>query len=398
MIKRTSRSFILFALTAVFLSASLCAAFAAAVEQYGKKDGVRPSSVPGYSMEDLEKMAENVTKTGVGFNSIPSLNKPQYINVSNASLSMDDDEIVFIVEYPNGLTRIYPQRLLVWHEVVNDILPDTSPRERGPGAVVREGDSWSVTYCPLTGSVVAFKGMAGKYPTAFGVTGNLVNSNTVLFDWATQSNWSQILGVCIEGMMAGKRLERIQAVWATWKGVKERYAGKAEVLSRSTGHSRPYGRDPYGSYVKPGNYYDNLTIGHPLTARDNRLPPKMRILGIEDGDAFGALQVGAAAEAMALNFTLGVTPMLGLYDEEIGAVRVFDRRIGGQDGQHLTFAFFEDKFIDEETRSVWNALGECVYGRLRGTRLVPVYTIDCMWFAWSAFHQGCSVFPPPQPW
>lgn len=397
MIGRKSRIFILVAVILVFSGGGFFQSVALAAALYSD-DGSKPSAVPGYSINELEKMAEDVTKTGVGFNSIPSLNKPLYINVSNASLSMDDDEIVFIVDYPNGITRIYPQRILVWHEIVNDILPDTTPRKRGPGAVVREGDSWSISYCPLTGSVVVFKGMAGKYPSAFGVTGNLVNSNSVLFDWATQSSWSQILGVSIEGMMAGKRLERIQAVWATWRGVKIRYAGKAEVLSRSTGHSRPYGRDPYGSYVTAGNYYDNLKIGYPLSAYDNRLAPKTRILGIEHESVFGAVQVDAVVEKRALNFVMGVTPMVGLYDEEIGAVRIYDRRIGGRDDQFLTFAFFEDKFIDEDTRSVWNEVGECVYGRLRGTRLDPVYTIDCMWFAWAAFHRGSLVFPPPQPW
>jgi hypothetical protein len=74
-------------------------------------------------------------------------------------------------------------------------------------------------------------------------------------------------------------------------------------------------------------------------------------------------------------------------------VRVFDRRLGGKDDQTLTFILFEDKLLDQETRSVWTPEGISTYGRHRDKRLLPVLAIDSMWFAWAAFHRQSRIYP-----
>ena len=358
-----------------------------------------PAEAPalGYSIDMLRKLNDLVTRTGTGQDTIAALYRPKFVNVSDASLSMDDDEVVFVVYYPNeNITRIYPQRILVWHEVVNDVLPDkygnTAPV---PGLAETAGHSYTISYSPISGTVVGFRSMAGKYPSTFGVSGDLLNANSVLYDRISNSYWSQLLGLCIEGPLRGKRLERIPVLWAKWGGVKELYNGKAEVLSRSTGHKRSYGKDPYGSYQIKGTYYDNVQLIYPITRLDPRLPPKKRILGIEIDSLLGAVQVDAVKEARVLNFSLGVNPMVAIYDAQLDAVRIFDRRIKQQNNQVLTFTIFEDKLVDELTKSQWEVTGNCSYGSFLETQLTPVYAIDSMWFSWAAFHKATQVFPPP---
>lgn len=352
---------------------------------------VPPPPASTFSMEQLKEMADRRTRTSVSSDAIPSLYRPSFLSVSDASLSMEHDEPVFIVEYPTGLVRIYPQRIMVWHEVVNDVLPDPS------GAPIRKDtplsalDGFSITYSPLTGTVTGFYAVAGRFPTTFGTSGELLNANSILYDRATQSLWSQLTVTCIDGLLIGKRLSRIPVLWARWSGAAKRYPN-AQVLSRSTGYRRTYGKDPYGSYSTPGNYYDDLRLLHPLSRFDNRLPPKRRILGLELGGAFGAVDKEEVRKVTVANVALGVTPLAAIYDQELEAVRVFDRRLPGQESP-LRFILFEGRILDEQSRSDWNTEGVCTSGRFRGQKLTPQLAVDSMWFAWAAFYPGTVILP-----
>lgn len=362
-----------------------------------------PTDMPGYSADALREMADAIQRTGIGRDDIPSLQRPVFLSIADADLSMDNDESVFVVHYPNNLVRIYPQRILVWHEVVNDVLPDEgndSPQAQAvPGAEERDGKGCSLSYSPLTGSVVAFTSMAGKYPTSFGVTGMLLNGNSVLYDRISHSLWSQLMAVCVEGPFRGKRLERIPVIWATWRGARARYgglhpqfSGRAEVLSRATGFRRSYGKDPYGNYQVPGTYYDNSQLPFAVNHLDTRLPAKKRVLGVEVDAAFAAVIVDEVKERRVINFSLGMVPMVALYDRELDAVRVFDRRLPDRE-EPLTFVIFEENLIDEETRTEWFPNGRAIQGALRERSLKSVLAIDAMWFAWASFYRGSLIVP-----
>lgn len=343
------------------------------------------------SPDALKKMSESVTRTGVAMDAIRALYRPLFLSVSDASLSMEHDEPVFIITYPTGLTRIYPQRIMVWHEAVNDALPDSDGRAMRPDTPLTALDSFTITYSPFTGAVAAYYGMAGRFPSTFGVTGELLNANTLLYDRMTGSIWTQLTGTCIDGPMRGKRLSPIQVTWALWKGARERYPN-AQVLSRSTGYKRNYGRDPYGSYQRPGNYYDDLRLIHPLEQLDTRLPPKKRILGIERENLSGAVQLDAVKEAGLLNMSLGVLPIVAFYDSDLETAHIFERTLAGQD-KPLTFTMRDGKIMDDETKSEWTPEGFCTYGRLREKRLAPVLNTNAMWFVWAAFYPRTLILP-----
>ena len=352
---------------------------------------VPPPPPSTFSMEQLKAMAEKRTRTGVSSDAIPALYRPSFLSVSDASLSMEHDEPVFIVQYSTGLVRIYPQRIMVWHEVVNDVLPDPSGAPLRKDTPLSALDGFCITYSPLTGTVTAFYAVAGRFPTTFGTSGELLNANSLLYDRASQSLWSQLTATCIDGLLMGKRLSRIPVLWAKWSGAAKRYPD-AQVLSRSTGYRRTYGKDPYGSYSISGNYYDDLRLLHPLTRFDNRLPPKRRILGLELEGAFGAVDKEEVRKVTVANVALGVTPLAAIYDTELDAVRIFDRRLPGTEDP-LRFILFEGRIQDEQSRSDWNSEGLCISGRFRGQRLPSVLAIDSMWFAWAAFYPQSVILP-----
>ena len=155
---------------------------------------------------------------------------PQFLPAAQARFLADED-VVFGLVWA-GQVRAYPQLVLVWHEIVNDRLPD------GP---------LSVTYCPLTGSVLGFRGVAPNgRPYTFGTSGDLVDSNLLLYDRQIGSRWPQLLGQAILGPNRGRVPEQGPLECTRWGRWRVAHPG-TRVLSTRTGFLRPYGRDPYGS-------------------------------------------------------------------------------------------------------------------------------------------------------
>jgi hypothetical protein len=188
---------------------------------------------------------------------IPSIDNPKYVTVSKADEWIEDNELVLAIIY-NGVKRVYPLQILVWHEIVNDFI---------------ENDPILITYCPLCGSGIAYERKINNLEVEFGTSGKLYNSNLVMYDRKTDTYWSQIDGLAIVGELTGYQLTAISidtVVWKDWKAAHP----DSEVLSQDTGHSRNYGRDPYG------NYYEDSFLFFPVEAEDNRIHAKTVIFGI----------------------------------------------------------------------------------------------------------------------
>jgi hypothetical protein len=54
---------------------------------------------------------------------IPSIDSPQYVSLAEADEWIRDDELVLGIIY-KGVKRVYPLQILVWHEIVNDVIAD----------------------------------------------------------------------------------------------------------------------------------------------------------------------------------------------------------------------------------------------------------------------------------
>jgi len=189
---------------------------------------------------------------------IPSLDNPKFVFVSEADRWIRDNELVLAIDY-KGVKRVYPLQILVWHEIVNDTIA---------------GDPILVSYCPLCGSGIAYRRELDGEAVEFGTTGRLYNSNLVMYDRKTDTWWTQIDGKAIVGELTGRELRGISidtVVWRDWKAVHP----DSEVLDQDTGYSRPYGRDPYGTY------YEDSFLMFPVENEDQKIHPKTVIFGIE---------------------------------------------------------------------------------------------------------------------
>ncbi|MGH2379460.1 MAG: DUF3179 domain-containing (seleno)protein, partial [Candidatus Limnocylindria bacterium] len=228
------------------------------------------------------------------------------------------------------------------------------------------------------------RGAAEGEPLTFGTTGNLVNSNLLMYDRVTDSEWPQLLARAISGPRKGSRLEESPLVWSPWRDWLAAHPDTL-VLSTDTGYSRAYGTDPYGSYAPPGGYYGGGGPIFPVLAESDRFAPKEVFVGVKAGEAVVAIRKDRIREAGALPLEAGRTPLLALWDEGVTTARVFVRRARGR-----TLRFDEGELRDA-TGSVWDAEGRAVAGPLRGGRLRPVDFIDAMWFAWYAFFPETEV-------
>lgn len=325
----------------------------------------------------LDEFARNIISGGPPKDGIPPIDRPKYVSATEAETSLRPNDVVFGLDY-KGTVKAFPQIILVWHEIVNDEVA---------------GDKLSITYCPLTGSTVAYRGESkvdGK-PFTFGTSGNLVNSNLLMYDRQTDGNWPQILGVAINGPTRGQPLDTVPVVWTAWERWKRRYPNTL-VLSRETGHLRAYGRDPYGSYTSDApNYYTSGGPFFPVMAKSSRFPDKKVVIGVKVQDDVLALLKDAATAARVVNLTLGGRPLVALYDADLDEVFAYDRQV---DGRELVFRRSGQEIVDEQSATVWTAQGQATRGKLAGARLRWTTSFDVMWFAWYAFYPDAKVLVP----
>jgi hypothetical protein len=309
----------------------------------------------------LDELADNRRSGGPPPDGIPSIDEPVYVSVEDGDGFLAGSDIVFGLVY-NGTIIAFPQEILVWHEIVNDIFG---------------GEQISVTYCPLTGSSIAFKGNLESEDTEFGTSGSLVNSNLVMYDRATSSYWPQIFSQSISGNQKGVRLERIHMIWTNWSMWKQAYPDSL-VLSRETGYVRNYGLDPYGSYNENNSYYQQGNPIFPVMHEDDRLTTKTVVIGVDVYDSQHAVEKQYVRDNNVVNIEVGTESVVLFYDSALDTVRAFSRSLDDQD---FTFTYFNGQIIDEETSSIWSPEGSSLHGSL-----IPVDSFDVMWFAWFAFY------------
>ncbi|MCL1601369.1 MAG: DUF3179 domain-containing protein [Actinomycetia bacterium] len=310
---------------------------------------------------------------------IPPIDDPQFISVSDADVWLNDVEPVLVVDI-DGDVRAYPIQIMMWHEIVNDTVG---------------GIPLAVTYCPLCNSAVSFERTVRGVETTFGTSGNLYNANLVMYDRATESLWNQLDGRAVIGVLTGDVLTQVPSTTMSWSTLRDSRPN-AKVLDRDrTGASRNYGTNPYTGLDDPN--------GQPFLFNgdiDVRAKAMQRIVAIETDGAASAWTLDAVSsdnesavteaefngESLVILWQAGEASALDTSDiaagRDVGTVGVFSAIV---DDQVLTFQADGDSFIDDQTSSTWNILGEAQSGPLAGTALEPVTFVRTFWFSWAAF-------------
>ncbi|MCP5098651.1 MAG: DUF3179 domain-containing protein, partial [Chloroflexi bacterium] len=299
-----------------------------------------------------------------------------------------DNEPVIALEI-NGDARAYPIHVLTWHEIANDTVGDVP--------VV-------VTFCPLCNSAIVFERVVDGEPVEFGVSGLLRNSDLIMYDRTDESLWQQFTGEGIVGNHTGKQLAFLPSSLVSYADFKGGFPDGI-VLSRETGLSRPYGENPYAGY---DTYDSSLSSGGNLALfsgpEDNRLEPADRVVTLSVNGVDMAYPLSILSEAGVIHDSPGGQDLVVFHvggtasalgarviaeAADVGATGVFDPNL---DGQTLTFIQVDDGFIDDQTGSTWNVLGQAIDGELAGQQLAPIVHADHFWFSWAAFKPDTVIY------
>ncbi|MEO0491830.1 MAG: DUF3179 domain-containing protein [Actinomycetota bacterium] len=311
---------------------------------------------------------------------IPPIDEPRFQSAASVDwLTAVEPVIVLELE---GDARAYPVQVMTWHEIVNDVV----------GSV-----PVAVAYCPLCNSALAYDRRLGDRILDFGTSGELFNSSLVMYDRQTESLWTHFDSRAVVGHLTGERLETFSIQTTSWQDFRDAHPDGL-VLTRDTGFTRDYGRNPYVGYDDP----DGVAFLFDGDA-DPRLPIKERVIVVRD-DSEPAVAVPletvfvdgvVAFDAHGLDLVAVVQPgtsspldsgqiELG-YDQ--GAAAVF---VAELEGEPIELTRTAAGFEDAVSGVTFDIFGDAVDGS--GAALTPVEHLDTFWFAIAAFEPDATVW------
>jgi hypothetical protein len=365
----------------IFIAACLCALAAGAAAQSAAQSADDRREWPGTDFSKRTVELSEIEHGGPPKDGIPAIDRPRFVGIPSARSWLRPKEPVIVVRVQKE-ARAYPLQILMYHEIVNDVLA---------------GVPVAVTFCPLCNASMVFDRRAGEGTLDFGTTGRLRLSDLVMYDRQSESWWQQFTGKGIVGRYAGAELKRVPSDIVAFEDFEAAYPGGL-VLSRRTGYVRPYGRNPYTGYdrIDQSPFFFS-------GKRDERLPPMERVLSVSAAGKHRLYPLSLLERHPIANRELGGLPyvvfarpaMASPLDSErmdagrpIPAATAFERRL---DGRVLTLEVRGGRYFDAETGSEWNILGAAVAGPLKGRRLPPVQSGVHFAFAWLAFNPDSEV-------
>lgn len=310
------RSFALTLLAAVAISGTLLA------------DAGEIPTKNGFILSKLLIPNQDILMGGPARDGIPSIDQPKFISPDKADYMKDDDIVLSVTR--DQVTRAYPLRILVWHEIVNDTI---------------NGHPLLITYCPLCGTAILFDRKIKGKARSFGVSGMLYQSDVLMYDRESESLWSQLEMKAVSGPSSGTQLTWLPSEQMTWKAWKTRFP-KGMVLSSETGFRRNYSADAYASYFK------SPEPKFPVPSHRDDLAKKDWIIGIIHND-------------QALAFPLKDLETKG-------------KAKHGEGDAAITLSYNKDSH-------------QTVAKKSDGT-VLP--TVTAYWFAWQAFYPKTEVWKP----
>lgn len=313
---------------------------------------------------------EHIDQTGlerqIGQDLIAAVTEPTFNDTEYVG---NTDLVIGVADAGTGEATAYPVKVLVWHEIVNDVIG---------------GKPIAVTYCPLCRSGIVYERPARDgEPLVFRVSGHLYRNNLVMYDVQTFSLWPQILGEAINGTYHGTRLRAVTATTETWLEWKAAHPNTRVIARPNPPVCFPdetcidggidYEDDPYeGYYASDRTFQDRVYV-------DTRLHPKALIFGLAlNGEAVAYPFVGLE-KSHVINDRVGGIPVVVTYHN--GSAQAFVRG-------DRTFAWREHRTMTDGSGRAF----DMVTGEGTSDRLAKVDGIVAFWFAWKDHYPATFVY------
>ncbi len=302
--------------------------FFALIALLGTSCSAKEQKMNGFIVENASINKDKIMFGGPPRDGIPSIDNPDFIPISRVDYLHDKDIILSVKR--GSEVRGYPTRIIVWHEIVNDVI---------------DGNSIVVTYCPLCGTGMVFDRIVDGKLRTFGVSGLLYQSDVLMYDRETESLWSQLAMKGVSGPAVDKKLTWMPSEHLTWKAWREKYPD-GKVLSINTGYSRNYAGEAYATY------FASNEIMFPVPQTRKELPNKTKVIGVF---------INGKAKAYPLN--------------DLPSGKNIKEKVGGQE---IMISYDAEKQFPQVT----NANGE------------HITSVVVFWFAWQAFYPDTKLWRP----
>jgi len=295
---------------------------------------------------------------GVRHDGIPSLDSPTMMSVNEATYLSDTDVVFGLLI--NGEARAYPKRILAWHEFLTDSIGE---------------QSIAGVYCTLCGTVIIYDTKFNGVNYKLGTSGFLYRSNKLMYDKATKSLWSTILGKPVVGPLVDKNIElaTLPVETTTWGEWRTRHPN-TQVLSINTGHSRNYDE---GEAYK--DYFADDDLMFPVLKLDSRLPNKARVFIPRSKDF----------EAQPLAISVDYLKRKKIHQDQIGEQNLLI--ITESNGASRAYAIDEQQFksykngrLLDNNNNLWEVTEEALIGPEKA-RFLRLPAHEIFWFAWINF-------------
>lgn len=295
-----------------------------------------------------------------------SINSPLYLSADSATFLNDDDIVLGYVK--GSFQTAYPIKVLNYHEVIND----------------RVGNApLTITYSALTGSGSIFSSDPFLTLTTYGTSGLVYKSNTILYDEASQTLWSQFLRRGIYG--PGKDAEQpftgvIETTWATWK----RWFPQTKVVSFKGVPQPDYSVYPYGNYETA---QDSLL--YPMVLNPSIYPNKQKLLGIVSDSTTVLSSYNEFATTRFLTKQLDGKEVIIFGSETEHYMTAFYSET--EDGLSIVvnqpaFDISQGVLFTDNDGTEWDINGLAISGKNLGAQLKRPVHFMAYAFAWNAFY------------
>ena len=216
----------------------------------------------------------------------------------------------------------------------------------------------------------------------------VVGGNEVFQDRETGSRWQQSSLQAISGPLKGEHLELYPFLltnWAEW----HRLHPDTVVLKPLPGYAD---RIPErNEMIRQGLSGEGAAPPGVLRV-DDRLKPRTMVLGLSVGGSEEAFPLTILRQARVINEEIGGQPVLIVHQPESDTTTAFIARVNGKNLKFAAANSEATQLKDDSTGSQWDAYGNCVSGKLKGSQLTPLILEPEYWFAWSEFHPETKIY------
>jgi len=311
---------------------------------------------------------------GEGNGDIPAINNPNFTK-ANQTTYLSDESTVIGINIGEDL-KAYPLEIMDWHEVVNDKVNELPI---------------AITYSALSGSSIAFDRIINGTSVNFRITGLLHNSNTILSEFETFTDWSQMLRKGIRGDLSETPLKDFSVVEMNWVKWKQLFPD-SDVLNQNTSYNRPYGTYPYGDYrIDSTKIFFNLP--HDLDSLNKILFLKEKILGVKVADVVKGYRLAnfQTDGFSIIEDDINGEPIIIIGNPAAKLMVAYSAK--NEDGQRRKLVLLEQDqsiFLVDEVGNKWS-----IFGINMENNQLPLGKLEsniAYWFSWATFYPQIEIF------